>query len=122
MLDPNMKPMCDQMHGQMKLRRLPDPADPRDWTSKIFECPTTDVCQQFYSPTAGYRSQQEAANNVINKAGYPLCKNHPLHPLYMYIIEVLPNCVAKFVCPDCRASENVPMKLDESADIWRRKG
>lgn len=110
MIDPNIKPLCDQMQGVM----VPTTLSNELVQVHGFRC---EFCQRTYTLASGYRTDGTAGPP---DAGQPRCKEHHYA---MYVSERLPNLLRKYRCPEeeCVESATVEVELDEADGFLKPK-
>jgi hypothetical protein len=117
MIDPGLKPMCDQMHGEMQKRWLVDPLT-GGLGNAVFQC-QNEICGRVYSDGNGYRDWVQGKGGGKPNPSDPRCKEHLR---WMYVREVLPDFRLLYGCPElrCDGTETVQMEDDDSG-IWKGK-
>lgn len=117
MIDPNMKPLCDQIHGEMQERWIVDPLTGGP-ANKVFQC-QSNICGRVYSDGNGYREWVQGKGGGTPNPSDPRCKEHFR---WMYVREILPDFKFLYACPEaqCKSLETIEMEADCNG-IWRRK-
>ena len=112
-----LKPLCDQMHGEMQRVSLRDPITPL--VVDGFQCRNND-CGRVYTPASGYRDRNRGRGGAKAAPKDSRCKEHRY---FMYVREILDDFKLVYACPERRRCEKVEVvEMDDGSDgIWRRK-
>ncbi len=115
MIDQNIKPTCDQLHGLMTPTTL-TAGSASQFTLSLqgFRC---EFCQRIYTLAGGYRTHGTPGPP---DPGQPRCKEHRCA---MFVSERLPNFLRRYSCPvdGCAESATVEVELDEADGFWKPK-
>lgn len=116
MIDPSMKPLCDQMHGVMtRIDILVGDGD----RFPGFQCQNA-LCGRVFTELNGYRDWVQGKGGGRAKPDDPRCKTHGHYR--MYVSDYVDEFVLKYVCPEegCAESLKIEVGLDELSGFWKK--
>jgi len=103
MIDPSMKPLCDQRHGEMNRAHIHGFGGVEGLV-ECFQCGDR-LCGRVYSEGLGYREWVQGRGGGTARPSAPRCKAHPEH--WMYVREYLLDGKLLYACPENSCTHTV---------------